>query len=179
MANRIDVSIPDAAFTELLTHATYVATFNNQYLVTFDPKKRPTGQGMGEGLNLMYVQKAFEILTNDRSIVHHAKLDYDAFARDIKFANQMLAYKDAIGSPIQKITDNLTVVGYDLMEQANIVRAELEGLGKKNADYQKLFLSLNFVYEQRAKMAEATLQHNAEKTELKQQVAALVPPENK
>jgi hypothetical protein len=174
MPNRIDIDFDERGFQAVRAAAKTFLTALNPYTRITSAKDRKDGQSMGESLGWLYVQKAFEILTLDRELFHKDRLIYTEFERDIRLARQLLILKKDLNAWVGDTEGTFIMVGKDLMEQANIVRKALEELRRNQPKYEQSFQDLNFLYENRAKMAQVTAEHNAKVQELEQQVATLM-----
>jgi hypothetical protein len=175
MQNRIDIDFDEKGFKAVQDAGKTFLTLLSTYTRNVSPKERRDGQSMGESLGWLYVQKAFELLSADRELVHKDKLNYVAFERDIRAARAFLRLKNDLNGWIGDMEGTFILVGKDLMEQANAVRKALEDLRRNHPKYEQAFQDLNFLYENRAKMAQLTAEHNAKVAELEKQVAALSP----
>jgi hypothetical protein len=174
MPNRIDIDFDEKGFQAVRTAAQTFLTALNPYTRITSAKERKDGQSMGEHLGWLYVQKAFELLTLDRELVHKDRIIYADFERDIRVARYLLVLKKDLNAWVGDMEGTFILVGKDLMEQANIVRKALEDLRRNQPKYELLFQDLNFLYENRAKIAQLTAEHNAKVQELEQQVANLM-----
>jgi hypothetical protein len=173
MQNRIDIDFDEKGFNAVQVAGTTFLTLLNAYTRTVTPKERRDGQSMGESLGWLYAQKAFELLTLDRNLVHKDKLNYVAFERDVRAARYLLRLKNDLNGWVGDMEGTFILVGKDLMEQANTVRKALDDLRGNHPKYEQSFQDLNFLYENRAKMAQLTAEHNAKVSDLEKQVAAL------
>jgi hypothetical protein len=174
MPNRIDIDFDEKGFQAVRAAAKAFLTTLQPYTRLTSAKERKDGQSMGESLGWLYVQKAFELLTLDRELVHKDRLIYADFERDIRLARQLLTLKKDLNAWVGDTEGTFILVGKDLMEQANIVRKALEALRRNHPKYEQAFQDLNFLYENRAKIAQLTAEHNAKVQELEKQVANLM-----
>jgi hypothetical protein len=173
MQNRIDIDFDERGFQTVLATAQTFLSNLQKYTRHVSLKERKDGQSMGETMGWSYAQKAFELLTADRSLVHPDKLNYEAFERDIRTARQLLILKNALNGWVGEMEGTFILLGKDLMEQANVVRKNLEGLRNSHSKYEFAFQELNVLYENRAKLAQLTLEHKSKVAALEQQVASL------
>ena len=173
MQNRIDIDFDEQGFQALRTTVQTLVSQLQKYTRPVSPKVRKDGQNMGETTGWSYAQKAFEILTNDRLLVHPGQLNYEAFERDIRAARQLLFLKTELNGWVGEMEGTFILVGKDLMEQANMVRKGLDGLRSTHPKYELLFQDLNVLYENRAKLAQLTAEHKVKVAALEQQVSNL------
>jgi hypothetical protein len=173
MQNRIDIDFDEKGFQQIRSSAQALLSDLQQYTRTVSTKERKDGQSMGETMGWAYAQKAFEILTADRLLVHPAQLNYEAFERDIRAVRQLLQLKNELNGWVGEMEGTFILLGKDLMEQANMIRKNLEALRGSHPKYELAFQELNVLYEHRAKLAQLTTEHKAKVAALEQQVATL------
>ena len=171
MQNRIDIDFDEKGFQQLCVSMEGFLTNLQKYTRSVSPKERKDGQSMGETMGWKYAQKAFELWTADRSLVHPAQLNYEAFERDIRAARQLLQLKNELNGWIGEMEGTFILLGKDLMEQAKVVRKNVEALRNSHPKYELAFQELNILYENRAKLAQLTHEHKAKVADLEQQLA--------
>jgi hypothetical protein len=171
MQNRIDIAFDEAGYQAIVKAAMDFIALINQYIRNVKPADRINGQNMGDKNGWTYCQKAFQVLTNDRSLVHAKLVDYDAFARDIDAATKLLALRGILKGWVGNMEGTFMLIGIDLMEQANFVRAAVKTLADNDSDYKLIYDDLNFLYDNRAAKAAATAETQKRIDDLEQQVA--------
>lgn len=171
MPNRIDINFDEKGYADALKAANDVVALINGYVRDVKPSERAGGQSMGDGLGWVYAQRAFQVLSADRSIVHPIVVNFDAFARDIDAATKLLAIRKAFGNWVGNMEGTFILLGKDLMEQSNRVLDALKVLATESSTYQSPLDDLNFLYENRSQRAAATIEQQKRIEELERQVA--------
>ena len=172
MQNRIDINFDEAGYGTAVTKATEFISFINTYVKDVKPADRINGANMGEQNGWTYVNKAFQALTADRTLVHARIVDYEAFARDIDAATKLLALKKILKGWVGNMEGTFMLIGIDLMEQAGFVRSALQQLAKADSDYKAVYEDLNFLFENRAQKAALNMEQNKRIEDLTKQVEA-------
>ena len=170
MQNRIDINFDEAGYGTAVTKATEFISFINTYVKDVKPADRINGANMGEQNGWTYVNKAFQALTADRTLVHARIVDYEAFARDIDAATKLLALKKILKGWVGNMEGTFMLIGIDLMEQAGFVKNALALLAKADSDYKAVYDDLNFLFENRAQKAALTAEQNKRIEDLTKQV---------
>lgn len=174
MPNRIDITFDEQGFATATKTSTELVALINSYIKDVKPEERKGGQSMGDGTGWIFAQKAFKILTDDRSLVHPHLVNYDAFARDITAAQKLLELKAILGNWVGNMEGTFILLGKDLMEQANFVLAAVKILADaSSSSYKILYDSLNSLYELRAQKAATTMEQQKRISELESRVAVM------
>ena len=80
MPSRINIDFKQEDYLKATKAATAAVILINTYAQEVRSDDRKGGQNMGDGTGWTFAQKAFNILTTDRTLVHVDLLDYDSFA---------------------------------------------------------------------------------------------------
>ena len=86
------------------------------------------------------------------------------------FAKKLIAIKGIFGNWIGNMEGAFIMVGKDLMEQANSVLTALKPLSVVSSAYKILYDDLNFLYENRATKAAATIETQKRIADLEKQL---------
>ena len=170
MPNRIEINFKEEDYAKVIKISTEVVAIINTYVPEVSDDDRKGGQNMGEGTGWAFAQKAFELVSTDRSLVHVDLLDYDAFARNIAAVTKLVAIKAVLGGWIGNAGGVFVVIGKDLMVQANAVLTALKLLSKTKKMYKILYDDLNSLYKTRASKAASTIEQNNRVAELEKQL---------
>ena len=173
MPNRIEINFKEEDYDKVIKISTEVVAIVNTYVPELPDNSNKGGQNMGEGTGWAFAQKAFELITADRSLVHVDLLDYDAFARNIAAVTKLIAIKAILGGWIGNMNSAFIAIGKDLMVQSNAVLTALEPLSKNKKAYKILYDDLNSLYKERAVKAATTIQQNKVVAELSKELNEL------
>jgi hypothetical protein len=163
----------DAALTAILQKAAEDVAAINNFAKSIRPPDLASGQDMGEDAGWTYVQKALVALTNKRDLVMKDLVDFDDFTTLVESAEKLILIKRAYGNWVGETRDTFLLIGKRMMKNANFVRASLQILSAEVSSYKKDYDDLNFLYDNRAKKAAATLETNKRIAELTKQVEEL------
>ena len=172
MPNRINIDFKQEDYLKATKASTDAVILINTYAQEVRSDDRKGGQNMGDGTGWTFAQKAFNILTIDRTLVHVDLLDYDSFARNVDAAKKLLALKAIFGNWVGNMEGSYLLLGKDLMAQANYVLGALKPLADVKSAYKILYDDLNFLYENRATKAAATTEQRNRIAKLEEQVAS-------
>ena len=171
MQNRIEITFQEKDYAKTVQTATEIVGLINVNVPEIKNDDRKGGQNMGEGNGWKFAKKAYEIVTDDRALVHVDLLDYDAFKRNIVATTKLLDLKAILGGWIGNMGDAFVALSRDLMMQSNAVLTALKPLSKTKKAYKVLYDELNFLYSTRAAKAAATIEQNNRVADLEKQVS--------
>jgi hypothetical protein len=173
MAKKNSVISDDLVLTGILqTAASDVAIINN-FARSIRPPDLATGQDMGEDSGWTYAQKALVALTSKRDLVMQDLVNFDDFTLLVESAEKLMAIKKAYGNWVGETKETFLLIGKHLMAYANYVRSSLQTLSAKVSSYKKDYDDINFLYDNRAKKAAATVETKKRIAELTKQVEDL------
>ena len=170
MPNSIEINFKEVDYTKTIQASTEVVALINANVPEVKDDDRKGGQKMGDGSGWTFVQKAYDTITADRTLVHVDLLDYDAYKRNVAAMTKLMELKTILGGWIGNMDGAFVVIGKDLMAQSNVVLRALEPLSKSKKLYKTLYDDLNFLYSTRAAKAAVTFEQNNRIVELEKQV---------
>jgi hypothetical protein len=172
MPNRVEKVMDIAIQEAIVNHIKSATDLMKNFNVTRKQIGDISGQNMGTGSGVLFIQKAFTIAVENPDIMT-ALYNRAPYELDINFYNAMKPIVDAVAGLNSALNETIVLLGHDLMEHANAVLKKLRGAAEDHEGaYRVLYNDLNVLYENRAKLTEERKATNQVIADLTGKVAA-------